>query len=1232
MTPRSLRVCCFDLASAGQGGALRLQIPGRPLAEARVVTAVDLAAIAAGAETLRDAERARRSGSRVDPAGPMRAHGEAIYRLLDGPGRDLTSALHDAHEHGCDLLVVVRLLGNPRTHPACGWRFELAHDGDGHVARRRGVQFVVQYGDRAVGEPQRLDHGRLRILFMAYSPQGVEPVLDYEGEEEAVLEALAPNVEAGRVSVEVVEDGTLAELGRRLKTARYDVVYLSGHGELREDGPVLLLEDEVGGLDLVGTERLFDALARGQTMPQLVVLASCETAGNRDDVASMAAGLVARGVPAVLGWVRPVADADATQASRDLLDQLATGHALPEAAAFARRELADTDAKRHAPARTHGWSTMHLATGEAAGFALDVGVPPPEAGLAPPTEIYKFLGDGRMRVLQQGFVGRRRALQRLIRILRHGKDGDATRAGAVVIGMKGVGKSCLAGRAIDRHGQDSGELALLVLHGALDDATVLEHARRCAVASGDREAEKVLENVNEPVERRIERLLLGRWSKRALVVVLDDFEKNLELCPDGLARLSPFAAPLLGTLLPACRTAKAKVLITSTVDFELAPQLQGSLSAIELGPLEPSDVRKLWTRGRETDLRDVSPAQWDALAERLGRNARILDWARILLGGRSSREIEDLVAKAQAELPVWREGAGDVDAQTRLVELFLFHSALDRAQAEAHPDVRVFLERARVYELAVPIEALLPMGDGLQLDLRREIPALANVGLLEFGSFEGGRGYRVSPLVVAELAVADAERWHRAAAQYFEGVSNTRHGRRADLITRAWEHSLFADTEDLSDRLGSQLRAHLHLEGLYSMAYSMAERQIRAYPHSFFAALWAGDAALDAGRVSEARTHFELADLHAERPDIDPLLVAMLHHQYARVLATQGEFDSACERLGSSYALLLRCFGTEARLEIATSLHQLAVTLSDRRKPLEALPVITRALGIRRALLGTDEHRDVAADVHELARVLRALDRLPEARAQIEHSVAIKRRLFPDNDHRDVAASLHELGSIHRAQGNLTDAGACLTQALTVQRRVYTTDDHPDVAGTLHELALVLFEQQAADAAIESLRKVLTIESRIYHTRNHYRLAESEFALGMMLIENDKAEEGTEFVNHALEVLRAQVPGHPILQQIARISPVNVARAALGARQSGERGDALDQGLDALHKAGEPHATVAAYLDAIARRAGPALVPLPGGARSLDDVARDLPEDIAKFLRTVRDAALAADAAREGPA
>ena len=72
---------------------------------------------------------------------------------------------------------------------------------------------------------------------------------------------------------------------------------------------------------------------------------------------------------------------------------------------------------------------------------------------------YKMLQDSHVQVLERGFVGRRRVLQQGLRVLRNFEDRD----GLLIHGPAGVGKSCLAGKLIER----SRGLETVVFHGEL---------------------------------------------------------------------------------------------------------------------------------------------------------------------------------------------------------------------------------------------------------------------------------------------------------------------------------------------------------------------------------------------------------------------------------------------------------------------------------------------------------------------------------------------------------------------------------------------------------------------------------------------------------------------------------------------------------------------------------------------------------------------------------------------
>ncbi|HWU86564.1 MAG TPA: CHAT domain-containing protein, partial [Kofleriaceae bacterium] len=549
--PPSATFQVVDLQDSGT--ALTVQWRSAPGAHARPVDATTLDRIGKQVAALAAAERS--AGLTRDivvpsllvPGGPglaaaRRALGETLHELLDGPDRALTRRVEAARRDGATLHLVVRLRAANRTalarHPVLSWHLQLIASPEGPLALAPDVTIAVQIGDAEITPQETVPGGRLQVLFMAYSPRDVEPVLDYEAEEERILEKLAPFVEDRRLVLKVAEDGSLDELRRRLMRRAYDVVHLTGHGVMTDQGPQLVMEDATGDRDDVSAEQLLETLRAGRVMPRLIVISSCHSAEQRADLPSLAAELIQGGVPCVVGWTRPVRDDVATDAAEALYRRLCSGDLATEAVACARRELDRDD--HGCPRPAHAWATLEFLATKVPGFAIVPDETPVRDAVPAPAFVYRMLGT-RMRVLTEGFVGRRRELQALGRILRHGRwtppDGaERAVAGALVVGMKGQGKSCLVGRALDRHHQDTGELSLVVLHGKLDELQLLEAFRAEAVRLGNDLAERILNDTSRKTPQRIERLLRHYWRERRLVIVLDDFEQNLQISGAGEAR------------------------------------------------------------------------------------------------------------------------------------------------------------------------------------------------------------------------------------------------------------------------------------------------------------------------------------------------------------------------------------------------------------------------------------------------------------------------------------------------------------------------------------------------------------------------------------------------------------------------------------------------------------------------------------------------------------------------
>ena len=1088
-----------------QDRSLTLHWTEAPGARNKAIPAAEVSRLRASVDAIELAESRGDSAAIVQTRAALST---ALFRLLDGPERALGQRIAAAEADRRHLNLVVRARTADRRslaqHPATWMHWDLLPLAESLSHGAPPLSVVLQLGAKEPGPPRLLDARGLRILLMAFSPEGVA-VLDYEREEEEMLTALAPLVEKGRARMRVVEEGTLDELKNVLLLDTYDVVHLTGHGTLTPDGPRLAMEDLLGGKRLVSPTEVLAVLERAKAMPELVMVSCCHSAEVRGSVASFAAELVAGGVPNVLGWTRPVRDNYATAAATALYEQLGAGKTPVEAVELAHKHLRHLEEKNVRP--EHAWGTLHLVSSAAAGFRLDDRAAPLEESFDR-NEVYRYL-NRKMRVIERGFVGRRRLVQRLLRVLLRGQEvraeGTFEVAGACVFGMKGVGKSCAVGRALERAKQNTPELITIVLHGAIDDRGVLEAFQEAATTGdGDKAAEGLLARADEPLLRRVQGVL-ELWRRRPVAIVLDDFEQNLERRNDGPWQVTPEAAALLQALLPVCSTGKPKLLITSTAEFQV-PGDEQTIVFVPLGSFEPASVRKLWMRGQSSsELSHVSLQSWQTLAERLGRNARILAWARALLAGKRDDELAAVAARAAAALPVWKLGdAESEDKHAELARLFLQHMAYDRARAAFGEDALVFIKRARVFEAAVPQEAFAALAEGLAIDVARDLDALANAGLIEVGDLDGARAYRVSPLVEPKLDVPDAARWHEVASAAWEQLAEktTLHAAWFERIRAAWEHALQARNIMWADRLARVVHATLHKAGLYAENLCLAEWHIQLLPESPYGHQWAGFAELRAGqpgtRASERIRHGHALLVHArgteEHPDI-----AISLHMLGSALRAQGDLAGARNALERALAIHVKALGAEEHPDVAASLHALGGVLQAQGDLGGARNALERALAISAKVLGTEEHPDVASCFHALGHVLGAQGDLAGARNALERALAIWAKVFGTEEHPSVAICLHALGHVLGAQGDLAGARNALERALAIWAKVLGTEEHIDVAASIHELGSVLKAQGDLVSARNALERALAVKTKVLGADEHVEIAASLHELGGVL-------------------------------------------------------------------------------------------------------------------------------------
>jgi tetratricopeptide (TPR) repeat protein len=207
----------------------------------------------------------------------------------------------------------------------------------------------------------------LRVLVLIASPTDFPP-LDTNAEWEKLREALGDLQLAGRVLVDRVPTGTLADLQRRLRRDDYHVFHYIGHGgyDPQVDDGVLVLEGANGRGQQVSGQDLGVLLHDHRTL-RLAVLNSCEGArgGRTDPYSGTAQSLVRQGIPAVVAMQFEITDTAAIAFARSLYEAVADGYPLDAAMAEARKAV------RHQPNPVE-WGTPVLYLRSPDGRIFDV--------------------------------------------------------------------------------------------------------------------------------------------------------------------------------------------------------------------------------------------------------------------------------------------------------------------------------------------------------------------------------------------------------------------------------------------------------------------------------------------------------------------------------------------------------------------------------------------------------------------------------------------------------------------------------------------------------------------------------------------------------------------------------------------------------------------------------------------------------------------------------------------
>ena len=269
---------------------------------------------------------------------------------------------------------------------------------------------------------------------------------------------------------------------------------------------------------------------------------------------------------------------------------------------------------------------------------------------------------------------------------------------------------------------------------------------------------------------------------------------------------------------------------------------------------------------------------------------------------------------------------------------------------------------------------------------------------------------------------------------------------------------------------------------------------------------------------ASARLETELAS----EPEIKAAVLTTLGTTYEGL----GLFEPAEKHLRAALNTRISVLGAE-HLEVARSLHALAIVLEDRGDLKEAERLKREALGMLQRL-GAGEGEDAADTLGALARELEGLGNSWAAEELSRRTLNLYRRL--SGTHRGaIAATLNNLGVVLGQRGDWT--GAEMHHRLALEEiRTLRGPDHPEVAAAMCTLGAVLEKNGDVAGAETIYRDSLAIRQRLLG-QEHPDTTRSMYALAHLLrTKKGEPEEAARLCREVL-VLRgaALSDSHPMV-------------------------------------------------------------------------------------------------------
>ncbi len=896
----------------------------------------------------------------------------------------------------------------------------------------------------------------LKLIFVAASPTDLEhATLSFEQEEEIILDA----TKKYPIDFQTEDTGSLEGIKELLyEIDGTDVLHITGHAGIdMEKGPIFCMEDEQGNLHNTTPKELYESIK--DFKPKLVFLSGCST-GKSDKnigVESFSYQLVEKGIPYVLSWGLPVGDVGASKFVASLYEKLTMGKSI---------YYAVNEARRSARVDYHPWPLMRLFTDGTKSAGL---VKTGQRAIRKSSRktIHKNLQDSNVQILKEGFVGRRRQLQQGLGVLKN-RDTYEGKYGVFIHGPAGVGKSCLAGRLLERQtGYD-----LIVFRGELRSNNVIHGLKDYFDRKGDEKALEILES-DRTYKGKIKELYRSIFSEKKILVYFDDFEQNLELQKHTWYLKSPFInnfKPFLQYIDYAEN--QSKIVITSCYLFDLQVDEENLvdkfLHYISLASFTGADEDK-----KIKQLPSVSKSRNLELYRKSGHGyPRLMDWLETIARDEEKYDIVSLKKEI--------EGNEEEYIREYLTEI------ISKNEGDEFTN---FLNKSSVYRIRVEASAYESIGIGELLE--RGVDS----ALFEKETIQNQEArYWVMPVIRKLrwnlLSNEEKRTAHKKALNWYDKFLESK-----KIIAyhhEAVHHALEANEIDLAAKhvipFGKEL---CHLLYFYD-AKEIYEQVITKITDEV---------------INEAKTNNNQS-------------ISFLINEYANLLLNVGEYHEALKYFNQSIQIDLEVYGDKHH-KVASGYNNKGEAYRKLYNPQKALKGFNLALQIDLKVYG-DKHPIIALRYNNIGCAYIDL-RLPqEALHFLNKALQIDIEVY-GNKHQNVAIDYNNIGSAYHELGEISEAIKYFNRALQIDLRVYG-DIHPNVAirynnlgGVYQYFGKVQKAVEYFNKAVEYFNLALQIDLEVYGTKHpniairYYNLGDTYRYLGNTL-------KAVEYFTLALEI------------------------------------------------------------------------------------------------------------------